>query len=309
MVASASPAVVARVAISTGAVMTWRTGILRSSCSPSDSRSTSRSVKIPATRRFSSMTATAPTCRSSIVRIACSTVASSGTEAASQSHISRMFIRSPLRPPPGSSILRSSILRPSLLLHSKVVLEYLAILHHKTDILKNLDIRQGVARNRDHIRVRARRDHAESSFHLQQFRGPRSRALDRLHRRHAQINHARELLRDRLGPRHAPNVSPESDLDSRLQSLAKRLFVRGGALAVALACRSAGRRPVFVVDVQSRAEPCALPDHLRDLRVGQQQAVLDRIASAVERALQAFSAVSVAGHLFAPAMSLVHNRA
>src|ERR1035437_5010214 len=304
MVASASPAVVARVAISTGAVMTWRTGILPSSCSPSDSRSTSRSVKIPATLRFSSMTATAPTRRSSMVRIACSTVASSGTEAASQSHISKMFIPSPFRP---RVVLQ--LLRPSLLLHSKVVPEYLAILHHKTDILKNLDIRQGVARNRDHIRVRARRDHTESSFHLQQFRGPRSRALDRLHRRHAQINHARELLRDRLGPRHAPNVSPESDLDSRLQSLAKRLFVRGGALAVALACRCAGRRPVFVVDVQSRAEPCALPDHLRDLRVGQQQAVLDRIASAVERALQAFSAVSVAGHLFAPAMSLVHNRA
>ncbi len=55
-------AVVARVAISTGVVMTSRTEIFRGSCSPSERRRrTSRSVKIPATRWFSSSTATAPT--------------------------------------------------------------------------------------------------------------------------------------------------------------------------------------------------------------------------------------------------------
>ena len=63
-----------------------------------------------------------------------------------------------------------------------------------------------------------------------------------------------------------------------------------------------------VVNTQRRAEPGALPDHLRDLRVGQHQPMLDRIAAAIERALQAFSAVSVASDLFSPAMSLVHNR-
>ena len=50
-----------------------------------------------------------------------------------------------------------------------------------------------------------------------------------------------------------------------------------------------------------------LPDHLCDLRVGQHQAVLDRIAAAIQGALQAFSAVGVASHLFPPAMSFVHN--
>ena len=50
-------------------------------------------------------------------------------------------------------------------------------------------------------------------------------------------------------------------------------------------------------------------EHLRDLRVGQHQAVLDRVASAVERALQAFSAIGVAGDFLSPAVSFVHNRA
>src|SRR5450755_4923700 len=142
MVASASPAVVARVAISTGVVIIFRTEVIFGSCSASaNRRSTSRSVKIPATQRFSSITATAPTCRSTIVRIACSAVASTETEAVSESHISRIFIASPL-------IWKLAV-------QHYFVLEHLAILHHKPDIFQNLDIHQRIASNRDQIRVGA----------------------------------------------------------------------------------------------------------------------------------------------------------
>src|SRR5208337_2475698 len=51
-----------------------------------------------ATRWSPSMTATAPTSRSNIVWIARSAVASTGTEAASESHISRIFIAHLLGP-------------------------------------------------------------------------------------------------------------------------------------------------------------------------------------------------------------------
>ena len=70
-----------------------------------------------------------------------------------------------------------------------------------------------------------------------------------------------------------------------------------------------GRRPVPVVNTERRAQPCALPDHLCDLCVGQHQSVLNRVAAAIQRALQAFSTVGVAGHFLPPAVSLVHNRA
>ena len=81
-----------------------------------------------------------------------------------------------------------------------------------------------------------------------------------------------------------------------------------GALAVALPIWSIGGRPVNVINTQRWTQPRALPDHLRNLHVGQHQPVLDRVAAAIERALQAFSAVGVASHLLAPAMCFVHNR-
>src|SRR5208283_3147211 len=165
MVASASLAVVAGVASSTGVVMTSRIETFRGSRSASDRRrSTSRSVKIPATRWFSSITATAPTCRSSIVRMACSAVASTGTEAASGSHISRIFIAHL----PGSRRFQYLVLQ-YLVLRGQFVLEHLAILHHKTDILKNPNICRRIARNGDHICIGARRDYAQPALHLQQF--------------------------------------------------------------------------------------------------------------------------------------------
>src|SRR4029077_3840868 len=156
--------------------------------------------------------------------------------------------------------------------------EYLAVLHHKADILKKLDVHQGIARNSHDVGISPRRNHAQLPFHLQQFRGPRCRALDRLHRRHAEFDHPRKLLRDRLAPRNAPDVSPESNLDARLQRLAKRYFVLGCALAVALPVRSIGGRPVNVINTESWAKPGTLPDHLCDLRISQYQSVLDRVA-------------------------------
>src|SRR5271163_654841 len=82
----------------------------------------------------------------------------------------------------------------------------------------------------------------------------------------------------------------------------------GRALAIALAFCSVGRRPISVVNSEGCAEPRTLTEHLRNLRVGQDQTVLNRVASTIEGALQSFSAVGVTSYLLAPTVGFVHNR-
>src|SRR3954465_8401717 len=53
----------------------------------------------------------------------------------------------------------------------------------------------------------------------------------------------------------------------------------------------------------------SLLKHLRDGSVIQVESVLDRVASAVQRPVQANAAIRVTSDLFAPAMSFIHNRA
>src|SRR5437764_648040 len=93
MAFSASPAVVSVVAISTGLVISSATGMALGSRPLSATlRSTSRSVKMPVTRCSLSTTATAPTCRSTISRIAAATLVSGVTEAGVSSHICSSFM-------------------------------------------------------------------------------------------------------------------------------------------------------------------------------------------------------------------------
>ena len=75
-----------------------------------------------------------------------------------------------------------------------------------------------------------------------------------------------------------------------------------------LPVRRVRRRPVVIVSGERRAVPCALLHHLRDLRVGDFQAVLDRVATAVQGALQADAVVSVASDFLSPAVGFVHDR-
>ena len=79
-------------------------------------------------------------------------------------------------------------------------------------------------------------------------------------------------------------------------------------LAVLAAGVRIGRRPVVVVDGERRHVPGALLLHLRDLRVGELQAVLERVAATVQRALQAGAVVGVAGDVPLPAVRLVDDR-
>src|SRR5271167_1170125 len=95
---SASLGVVSSVAISTMGLIISRTGVVFGSRPlRANLASTSRSVNIPATMPFSSITATAPTCLSIIAWTASSTVPSSGTVAGPSSHHLRrpMSFRAP----------------------------------------------------------------------------------------------------------------------------------------------------------------------------------------------------------------------
>src|SRR5215472_8338824 len=66
------------------------------------------------------------------------------------------------------------------------------------------------------------------------------------------------------------------------------------ASAVALPLRRIFRRPVCVVDTQGRNQPSALLHHLRDVLICQVKAVLNRIATAVERAAHPDAAIRMA---------------
>src|SRR4051794_39732421 len=77
------------------------------------------------------------------------------------------------------------------------------------------------------------------------------------------------------------------------------------ALAIALAGRRVRRVPPVVINAQRWAIPLALLDHLCDLSIGHLQAMLDGIAAAIERALQAGAVVSMARDLLVPAVRFV----
>ena len=153
--------------------------------------------------------------------------------------------------------------------------------------LSTLTSCQRVARDGDQVREGAGRNDAELAALAQQLGRARGRRLDRLHGRHAELDLAGEFLGDGIGPRKAADVGAEGDLHSGVQRLAEGDAVHGDALAVALARSGVLRVRVVVIDRQRRHVPGALPQHLRDLRVGEFQAVLDGVAAAIERALQA----------------------
>jgi hypothetical protein len=79
------------------------------------------------------------------------------------------------------------------------------------------------------------------------------------------------------------------------------------ALAVALTGWGVGRRVVVVIDRERRHQPGSLTHHLRNGGIVEIEAVLDGIASALERAMQPFAAVRVTGNFFLPAMGLIDD--
>jgi len=81
-----------------------------------------------------------------------------------------------------------------------------------------------------------------------------------------------------------------------------------------VAARARSRLPAGVsasAQLRSKGRAWAIPSplagHLRDLRVGDFQSVLDGIAAAVQRALQADAVVSVAGYFLLPSVRFVDD--
>src|SRR5260370_12770842 len=85
--------------------------------------------------------------------------------------------------------------------------------------------------------------------------------------------------------------------------------MHGDPQAVALSARSVSGSPIVVVGADGRYEPGSLLQHLRDCSVIQIEAVFDGIASAIEGAVQADAAVSVAGNFLSPAVSFIDDGA
>src|SRR2546429_9518592 len=79
----------------------------------------------------------------------------------------------------------------------------------------------------------------------------------------------------------------------------------GDALAVADSGRRVRRIVIVIVDSQRGYVPRALFDHLRDLRVGELQTMLDGVATAIQGSLQARPVIGVAGDLAGPSVRLV----
>src|SRR6266704_6202566 len=83
--------------------------------------------------------------------------------------------------------------------------------------------------------------------------------------------------------------------------------IRGGAFTVALTCGRIGRRPIGVVDSQSRTIPGTLLQHLGNRRIIEIKPMLDGIAASVQGTMQADSAISMAGYFLAPSVGFIHH--
>ena len=81
-----------------------------------------------------------------------------------------------------------------------------------------------------------------------------------------------------------------------------------GACAIAFASGRLFGRPIFIINLQRRAIPRPLGGHLFDLGFGHVEAVLDGIAAAVERALEADAVVGMAGDFLSPSVSFIDDR-
>src|SRR5205814_9852248 len=81
----------------------------------------------------------------------------------------------------------------------------------------------------------------------------------------------------------------------------------GDALAVADSGRRVRRIVIAIVDSQRGYVPRALVDHLRDLRVGELQTMLDGVATAIQGSPHARPVIGVARDLAAPSVRLFHH--
>src|SRR5439155_9695776 len=96
-------------------------------------------------------------------------------------------------------------------------------------------------------------------------------------------------------------------LDPRLERLLERWPITGGPSTVALTCGPIYRRPIRVVDSQSRTIPGTLLQHLGNRRIIEIKPMLDGIAASVQGTMQADSAISMAGHFLAPSVGFIHH--
>src|SRR5262245_49717557 len=119
----------------------------------------------------------------------------------------------------------------TLLLH--LAFEDFTVLHHKQHVPKQVHVFQWIARNGNDVGIRAGRDDAQFARGIEQLRSARSGGLDRLHRRHAELHHAAELLRDGFAPGKSAYIGAESNFHISSQSFAERRSVNFYALAVA----------------------------------------------------------------------------
>src|SRR5205823_2948240 len=116
-----------------------------------------------------------------------------------------------------------------------------------------------------------------------------------------------EFLCHRLCPRDSADIGAKNNFHSGLHRLLKGLDMYNGPLAIALSRRCIGWPPIGVIDGKCGTVPGALLYHLGDLRVGNFEAMLNRIAATIQRALQSNSVVCMTCHFLGPSVSFVHD--
>src|SRR5436309_13797763 len=83
--------------------------------------------------------------------------------------------------------------------------------------------------------------------------------------------------------------------------------MHSGAFTIALTRGRVCRRPIGVVDSQSRTIPGTLLQHLGNRRIIEIKPMLDGIAASVQGTMQADSAISMARYFLAPSARLTHH--
>src|SRR5437588_9985630 len=84
--------------------------------------------------------------------------------------------------------------------------------------------------------------------------------------------------------------------------------MHSGAFTIALTRGRVCRRPIGVIDSQSRTIPGTLLQHLGNRRIIEIKPMLDGIAASVQGTMQPYSAISMPDYFLAPSVASIHHR-
>jgi hypothetical protein len=190
----------------------------------------------------------------------------------------------------------------------------LAVLHDEIDLAQAFDILEGIGGGRDNVRAQACADAAARLIDAQQLRGVRGHGAQNIHGRNPGRAPDREIVEHQIGPRAPGHV------DHRIAAEGHAHTDPIGALEPIDDLRGEHRRfrqdaPGGSHDVEMGArkvgadEEYALVLHSLHLRVGQIEAMLDRVHPGFDGVFERIAGVHMHGHGNAGAMCFIDRGA